>query len=130
MLLVTIGKRHLVYKVTKLPAKLSVVSVDEMLKAATGAAAALKAAPFESDSEHCGFNTANGLPMFQFYAKNPAHAKRFASAMAGATSVDRQISELRDSYDWNALKGTVVDVGGGSGHVSVSLAQVSQPLSI
>ncbi|VUC28458.1 unnamed protein product [Clonostachys rosea] len=98
-------------------------SVDEMLKAATGAAAALKASPFESDSEHCGFNTANGLPMFQFYAKNPAHAKRFAKAMAGATSVDRQISELRDSYDWNTLKGTVVDVGGGSGHVSVSLAQ-------
>jgi methylase of polypeptide subunit release factors len=39
--------------------------------------------------------------------------------------VDRHIDELRDSYDWEKLQGTVVDVGGGSGHISIALAQVS-----
>ncbi len=39
--------------------------------------------------------------------------------------VDRQISELRDGFAWESLnKGTVVDAGGGSGHVSISLARV------
>jgi ribosomal protein L11 methylase PrmA len=33
---------------------------------------------------------------------------------------------MRDSYQWESLKdGTVVDVGGGSGHVSMALAKVS-----
>jgi 2-polyprenyl-3-methyl-5-hydroxy-6-metoxy-1,4-benzoquinol methylase len=39
--------------------------------------------------------------------------------------VDRQISELRDGFPWESLeRGKVVDVGGGSGHVSISLARV------
>jgi hypothetical protein len=40
--------------------------------------------------------------------------------------VDRQLSELRDEYPWAALgKGKVVDIGGGSGHISLYLARVS-----
>lgn len=35
------------------------------------------------------------------------------------------IKELRDCFSWGELKGTVVDVGGGSGHVSIALARVS-----
>lgn len=39
--------------------------------------------------------------------------------------VDRQFSELRDGYPWqNFGKGKIVDVGGGSGHVSIYLAKV------
>lgn len=39
--------------------------------------------------------------------------------------MDRRISELRDEYPWGSLgNATVVDVGGGSGHVSMSLARV------
>lgn len=39
--------------------------------------------------------------------------------------VDRKITELRDEYPWDSLGiSTVVDVGGGSGHVSMSLARV------
>ena len=35
------------------------------------------------------------------------------------------MSELANSFDWAALgSGKVVDVGGGSGHVSFALAQV------
>ncbi|KAI2776596.1 S-adenosyl-L-methionine-dependent methyltransferase [Daldinia loculata] len=34
------------------------------------------------------------------------------------------IKELRDCFSWGELKGTVVDVGGGSGHVSIALARL------
>ena len=36
--------------------------------------------------------------------------------------VDRKPSVLADLYPWGDLKGTVVDVGGGSGHVAITLA--------
>lgn len=39
--------------------------------------------------------------------------------------MDRQTTELSNEYDWASLpKGKIVDVGGGSGHVSRSLAEV------
>lgn len=46
--------------------------------------------------------------------------------IADDQAVDRQISELRYDFPWDQLQDTVVDVGGGSGHVSMSLAQVSR----
>ncbi len=33
---------------------------------------------------------------------------------------------LKDSFPWGDLNGTVVDVGGGSGKVSITLAQVTK----
>jgi chitinase len=41
--------------------------------------------------------------------------------------VDRNVSALRDLYDWKRLgKGVIVDVGGADGSVSLLLAQVTQ----
>ena len=37
--------------------------------------------------------------------------------------VDRKPSTLGDVFPWDTLRGTVVDVGGGSGHVSIALAR-------
>ena len=48
--------------------------------------------------------------------------------LTATTLVDRQLSELRDAFPWESLKnGKVVDIGGGSGHISIALAQVSSP---
>ena len=40
--------------------------------------------------------------------------------------VVNNVVELRDNYPWAELNGTVVDIGGGSGHVSIELARVSE----
>ena len=37
--------------------------------------------------------------------------------------VDRKPGTLSDIFPWDTLSGTVVDVGGGSGHVSIALAR-------
>ncbi|KAI1662757.1 S-adenosyl-L-methionine-dependent methyltransferase [Daldinia decipiens] len=99
-------------------------SFDEMLKAAAESSDSLKEHPFESDSTHCPFYTRHGLPVFEYYAKYPDKAARFARAMAGATRMGLHIKELRDCFSWGELRGTVVDVGGGSGHISIALARL------
>ncbi|KAI0478370.1 O-methyltransferase [Xylariaceae sp. FL0804] len=98
-------------------------TLDEMLKAVSSAGDCVKASPFESDSTHSPFNTRFGMPLFPYYKQNPKFAARFAKAMAGATQVDRQITELQNDFRWDQLQGKVVDVGGGSGHISVVLAK-------
>ncbi|KAI1389027.1 O-methyltransferase [Hypoxylon trugodes] len=103
--------------------------VDEMWKAATATAECVKASPYESDSSHSPFKTRFGIPLFEYYAKNPGYAARFAKAMAGATKIDRQVTEVVDGFPWDGIRGTVVDVGGGSGHLSVSLARAFPHLS-
>jgi len=97
--------------------------LDECFKAATACSDCIKASPNDSDSTHSPFNTYFGVPMFLYYERNPQFAARFAKAMAGVTRVDRQIAELRDCFPWGDINGTVVDVGGGSGHISMALAR-------
>jgi hypothetical protein len=38
--------------------------------------------------------------------------------------VANHLTDTVDGYPWAELQGTVVDMGGGSGHVSVELAEV------
>ena len=39
-------------------------------------------------------------------------------------AVNLNTNVLKEAFPWGDLKGTVVDVGGGSGKVSIALAQV------
>lgn len=57
---------------------------------------------------------------FSWICNSPGNDK------ADACAVTNNVVELRDNYPWAKLKGTVVDIGGGSGHVSIELAKVSR----
>ncbi|KAF2008892.1 S-adenosyl-L-methionine-dependent methyltransferase [Aaosphaeria arxii CBS 175.79] len=100
------------------------MQADEMFRAASSTADSIKQSPFSITAEGCPFAVRHGDRAYAWYEKHPPEAARFARAMAGVTLLDRQTSELRDEFNWQDLPaGTVVDVGGGSGHVSLSLAK-------
>ncbi|KAI8931406.1 hypothetical protein NX059_011736 [Plenodomus lindquistii] len=98
-------------------------SLDEMLKAAADCNITLKAHPYEAHQNLNPFITRHGVGIFEFYQKNPEKAVRFSKAMAGLRQMDHHLDNLlKDGFDWSALKGTVVDCGGGNGHISKTLA--------
>lgn len=100
-------------------------SLDEMLKAAADCNVSLKRNPDEAHQNLNPFVTRHGVGIFEFYEKDPAKARRFAKAMAGLRKMDRHLDYLLNhSFDWSAISGTVVDCGGGNGHISCTLAQV------
>ncbi|RYP52771.1 hypothetical protein DL768_002122 [Monosporascus sp. mg162] len=96
--------------------------MDEFFKAASESASCIRAAPQVSSSVHSPFATRHGVPLFKYYEQHPDRAARFAKAMAGWTKLDRQV-DVKGGFPWGNLQGTVLDVGGGSGHVSMALAQ-------
>ncbi|KAL3292558.1 o-methyltransferase [Colletotrichum asianum] len=98
-------------------------TLDEMFKAATATADNVKVSPKSYDSAVTPFTTRHGLPIFNFYEKDTQRSIRFAKAMAGWAKLNLNIDALKDSFPWGNLKGTVVDVGGGSGKVSITLAK-------
>ncbi|CAF9926558.1 MAG: hypothetical protein ALECFALPRED_003473 [Alectoria fallacina] len=66
-------------------------------------------------------------PMWAYYASHPSMAKRFAGAMATfADGPSISPSLLAKGYPWSSVgngTGTIVDVGGSKGNISVALAQ-------
>ncbi|KAJ5092932.1 hypothetical protein N7456_008793 [Penicillium angulare] len=64
-------------------------------------------------------------PAWKYYASHPEMAKRFGGAMSAFSNAHgNSPSAVADNYPWDAIgKGTVVDVGGSKGNVSVLLAQ-------
>jgi O-methyltransferase domain len=102
-------------------------SLDEMLKAAADSNISLKAHPYEAHQNQNPFVTRHGVGIFEFYKNDPEKARRFAKAMAGLRRMDRHLDTLlKASFNWSAIKGTVVDCGGGNGHISKSLAEVRE----
>jgi hypothetical protein len=101
-------------------------SLDEMLKAAADCNITFKAHPHEAHQNVNPFVTRHGVGIFEFYRNNPEKARRFAKAMAGLRKMDRHLDNLlKDGFDWSSIRGTVVDCGGGNGHISRTLAEVS-----
>lgn len=101
-------------------------SLDEMLKAAADSNISLKKHPFEAHQNQNPFVTRHGIGIFEFYKKDPEKARRFAKAMAGLRRMDSHLDTLlKGAFNWSAIEGTVVDCGGGNGHISKTLAQVS-----
>ncbi|KAH8728602.1 O-methyltransferase-domain-containing protein [Phaeosphaeriaceae sp. PMI808] len=104
-------------------------TVDEMLKAASATADNVRASPLAYDSALTPFTTRHGLPIFDFYEKDVGRSIRFAKAMAGWAKLNLNLNALQEAFPWGKLKGTVVDVGGGSGKVSITLAKQFPALS-
>ncbi|KAG6152388.1 Alpha-1,3-mannosyltransferase cmt1 [Claviceps purpurea] len=73
------------------------------------------------------FNTVNEEPMFVTFGKDPVRAKRMAGAMASLTGGEGyEVSHFVDTYDLSDVDnagGTLVDIGGSHGFVSVDLAK-------
>ncbi|KAI9649206.1 hypothetical protein NHQ30_001774 [Ciborinia camelliae] len=105
--------------------------VEEIWPATEKTIAALSQYPSASEPTQTGFCLANGTMdiehLFTTLEKSPARAKRFGGAMASFTSGEGyEISHTIDNYNWaclNSRSGTIVDVGGSHGYVSIELAK-------
>ena len=64
------------------------------------------------------FDKAFGMPVWDFFAKNPENAKIFNDAMSGMTAQANEA--LLASYDFAGIN-TIVDVGGGHGNLIASI---------
>ncbi|EMR87652.1 putative o- protein [Botrytis cinerea BcDW1] len=64
-------------------------------------------------------------PFFKYMGDHPARAKLFAGAMKTFSLVDPGHSPafLVQGYPWDSINGTVVDVGGSKGSISILLAK-------
>ncbi|RAK95914.1 putative O-methyltransferase [Aspergillus ibericus CBS 121593] len=88
---------------------------------------AMRKWPGSENRAHAGFSLSQpGHPVFFDYLRaHPERARKFASAMSAYSSgPEHDVRHLCDGYPWQALgAGTVVDVGGSTGYVSVALAE-------
>ncbi|TGO30064.1 hypothetical protein BPAE_0008g00560 [Botrytis paeoniae] len=64
-------------------------------------------------------------PFFEYMGDHPTRAKQFAGAMKAFNAIDSGHSPvfLAQGYPWDSINGTVVDVGGSKGHISILLAK-------
>jgi hypothetical protein len=87
--------------------------------------------PGSRDPRETGYYLATGETRQQTLEENPAKHKRYDNAM-GAFATDRSynLGHVSRGYDWNGLgKATIVDVGGGTGVISMELAKTYPELN-
>ncbi|KAF7914452.1 uncharacterized protein EAF01_000858 [Botrytis porri] len=62
---------------------------------------------------------------FEYMGDHPTRAKQFAGAMKAFNAIDSGHSPvfLAQGYSWDSINGTVVDVGGSKGHISILLSK-------
>ncbi|CAE7213066.1 hypothetical protein P3342_012482 [Pyrenophora teres f. teres] len=105
--------------------------LDEFFKAAAETSESIRQSPTVTDGQRNAFVTRHGKSLFEFYKQDPKRSARFASAMAGVSRLERHFENLKESFPWDQISGRkVIDVGGGSGHMSVSLAKAFPNLEL
>lgn len=122
-----------------------------MYQAASSTADAIQSS-VKQNKDISPFAARFGIPIYDYYQQHPEKADRFSLGMKGAMEckstcvagclgfpanpaspflllVDKEsLVDLQKSYPWAQFQGgTVVDVGGGTGHVSRFLAKVRNP---
>ena len=84
------------------------------------------------ERNHAPWNVGHGvdLPTFEFFETSPNRMARFFGNMNNFGGTDAyNIRHMVGGYDWNALgDGTVVDVGGNTGHVSLAISRMAPAL--
>ncbi|KAF2681265.1 S-adenosyl-L-methionine-dependent methyltransferase [Lentithecium fluviatile CBS 122367] len=106
------------------------MQMDEVFQSASETAIFLRQSTSPLAATNCPFHQRFKVPIFEYYQQNPTKVARFGKALAGATKLDRNVSALRDVYDWGSIgKGLIVDVGGVDGSVSLLLAKEWPELS-
>lgn len=70
-----------------------------------------------------GFEKIHGMPIFEFFQKNPEHGKLFDAAMTGVHG--RETAAMLDAYDFSGI-GTLADIGGGNGSVLTAVLKQYQ----
>ncbi|KAH8690473.1 S-adenosyl-L-methionine-dependent methyltransferase [Talaromyces proteolyticus] len=105
----------------------------EAFPAASRLVDSIRQYPDTEEPSQAGFNIAFNTtdPLFTFLSKHPDRFDRFNRGMAGLSkSGGRSDQQVVDGFPWDSLgKALVVDVGGGNGHVSLSLAEAYPQLS-
>ena len=105
--------------------------IEDLAPASTKVIEAHKKWPGSEEPNETGFNVENSTsdPFYLEIAKTPERSRRFGAGMRFMTRGSLySLSHLITGYDWAALDkptgpGTVVDIGGGHGAVSVALAK-------
>ena len=100
----------------------------EAFPSAAALTSTLKAHPYSELPSNSPFNLAFATsdPLFTFLTQNPTRFDRFNLGMAGISQAGgRSAVQVVEGYDWARLGtgATVVDVGGGNGHISIALAK-------
>ncbi|KAH9885690.1 S-adenosyl-L-methionine-dependent methyltransferase [Xylariomycetidae sp. FL2044] len=100
---------------------------DELWQAAAQTCNAMTNFPGSEEPNETGFSVANNTdkPMYECLAEHPERSRRFANMMKGfSEGRPFDLKYMTDFYPWEEHKnGTVVDVGGSQGFVSVALAR-------
>ncbi|KAG8532388.1 uncharacterized protein KY384_002873 [Bacidia gigantensis] len=106
----------------------------EAFPAASRLTDSIRRYPYSEGPDQAGFNLALDTPdpVFTFLSKHPERFHRFNLGMAGISqTIGRSPKQVVEGWDWASLgKATVVDVGGGNGHISVALAQAYPDLKL
>ncbi|KAF3396440.1 Sterigmatocystin 8-O-methyltransferase [Penicillium rolfsii] len=105
------------------------IQMCEMYQAASSTADAIQSS-VKQNKDISPFAARFGSSIYDYYQQNPEKADRFSLGMKGAMELDKDsLVDLRNSYPWAQFQGgTVVDVGGGTGHVSRFLAKTDKLL--
>ncbi|KAI1110206.1 S-adenosyl-L-methionine-dependent methyltransferase [Nemania sp. NC0429] len=100
---------------------------NELWPAAAQTCNAMDQWPGSQEPTNTGFSLANKTDksIFNEFAKYPERARRFANAMKAFTSgVGFEPEHVVNNFPWGDLKeGTVVDVGGSHGGLSIAIAR-------
>ncbi|KAI1326701.1 hypothetical protein F5Y16DRAFT_374397 [Xylariaceae sp. FL0255] len=102
---------------------------DECWRAAVYACDAMEKWPGSEEPNETGFSLGHGtdLSLFDFLAKNPDRATRFAAGMRlYAKRPDLHVRFLVDGGPWAKLPehATIVDIGGSHGEAAIAIARV------